>query len=97
MTLEVEGLTDLERRLTCAAIRVFIADLESYREPPKNSVAALRRAHDKLSEAEKRETPSGHAPDCPWHLDQYGWECTCGAQKEAEREWFELPLRKGDE
>lgn len=24
------------------------------------------------------ETPSGHALDCAYHLDQYSWECTCG-------------------
>lgn len=24
-------------------------------------------------------TPSGHSANCDWHLDQYPWECTCGA------------------
>lgn len=23
-------------------------------------------------------TPTGHAKDCDWHVDQYPWECTCG-------------------
>ena len=23
-------------------------------------------------------TPTGHAKDCNWHVDQYPWECTCG-------------------
>ncbi|MGE8141786.1 hypothetical protein ACQKOE_07410 [Novosphingobium sp. NPDC080210] len=23
-------------------------------------------------------TPTGHAKDCGWHVDQYPWECTCG-------------------
>ena len=22
-----------------------------------------------------------HASDCEWHLDQYPWECTCGAEE----------------
>ena len=22
-----------------------------------------------------------HADDCDWHVDQYPWECTCGAIK----------------
>jgi hypothetical protein len=29
--------------------------------------------------ATKPETPSGHAADCHWQLDQYPDECTCGA------------------
>lgn len=23
-------------------------------------------------------TPTGHANNCDWHVDQYPWECTCG-------------------
>ena len=25
-----------------------------------------------------------HADDCDWHVDQYPWECTCGAIKPVE-------------
>jgi hypothetical protein len=28
-------------------------------------------------------TPSGHAPDCEFHCEQYPWECTCGATPRA--------------
>lgn len=35
-----------------------------------------------------------HAYDCEWHLDQYDWECTCGAvpnPEEIKPEWLKAP------
>jgi hypothetical protein len=32
-----------------------------------------------------------HADDCGWHLDQYSWECTCGAIPDPDKfkpEWL---------
>lgn len=30
------------------------------------------------SRSDKPATPSGHAYDCDWHVDQNPRECTCG-------------------
>lgn len=29
-----------------------------------------------------------HARDCDWHVDQYWWECTCGAVTPEVREEY---------
>lgn len=29
-----------------------------------------------------------HHEDCEWHLDQYDWECTCGATR-PKAPWFD--------
>lgn len=51
--------------LRVATLRVEIAKLET------------ARARTTRGPAES-STPSGHAPGCDWHCDQYTHECTCG-------------------
>lgn len=37
-------------------------------------------------------TPSGHAPCCEWHCDQYDFECTCGLTRPATLAWAEAEV-----
>lgn len=41
-----------------------------------------------------RPRATDHAHDCEWHLDQYDFECTCGAVEHPEKfkpQWLKAP------
>lgn len=77
MTLTDADFEELKRKRDA---RPTEAELKrAAREAKRRHKAGLPMPVPVFDPPQSTISAADHAPDCEWHIDQYPWECTCGA------------------